>query len=129
MIAAALCGCAASGAKFEETAPASGKAAIYVYSLDKTWDTSLSPEVMLDDVAVGRLKPRGHIRMPVAPGPHTVQTMGSIIVLPLARKKVEIDAKPGENYYLRLDAFRGYVLTRMPADLAAQEIVMTRAND
>ena len=40
-----------------------------------------------------------------------------------------IDAKPGETYYLRLDAFRGYVLTRMPADLAAQEIVMTRAND
>jgi hypothetical protein len=105
-----------------------GKGAIYVYTLDDTYDLQTAPKVSLDGKAAQSLKPRGHLRFAVEPGKHTVRIESSVYLIPV-KDGVEVEVKPGGSAYVRIDAFRVKKLLVMPADLARDEIKATRGSE
>src|SRR5262245_18134773 len=124
----ALAGCASGESGFSPLAEESGKGAIYVYTLDDDF-LEQSPAIALDGREVGRLEPRGHRKFRVEPGRHSVSvTAALLLVIPVKGKAVEVDVPAGEGVFLRVDSFRGYTVTQMPADIARDEIATTRTS-
>lgn len=80
-------------------------ATIYFYRPRRIVGFGLKPTVFVDDARAGRLKNGDSIKLSIAPGDHRIYSTDK-------STGMELDAKPGETYYVRVDiqtgAFKGH---------------------
>ena len=57
----------------------------------------------IDKKPAGKIKPGGHLKIPVEPGTHTVGWRERAFGLPLWGRSIKVPVKPGESYYVRAD--------------------------
>jgi hypothetical protein len=72
------------------------QATIYFYRPRRFQGSALKPTVFVDDARAGRLHNGDSINIVVAPGPHRVYSNDK-------STGIELDAKPGQTYFVRVD--------------------------
>jgi hypothetical protein len=72
------------------------QATIYFYRPRRFQGSALKPSVFVDDARAGRLHNGDSIKLTVAPGPHRIYSNDK-------STGMELDAKPGQTYYVRID--------------------------
>ena len=77
------------------------QAAIYFYRPRRFQGSALKPSVFVDDARVGNLHNGDSIKVPIAPGSHRIYSTDK-------STGVQLDAKPGETYYVRVDIQLGF---------------------
>ena len=77
------------------------QATIYFYRPHRFQGAALKPSVFVDDVRVGNLHNGDSIKIPLTPGSHRIYSTDKSTGL-------ELDAKPGETYYVRVDIQVGF---------------------
>jgi hypothetical protein len=77
------------------------QATIYFYRPHRFQGAALKPSVFIDDARVGNLHNGDSIKIPLSPGSHRIYSTDKSTGL-------ELDAKPGETYYVRVDIQVGF---------------------
>lgn len=84
----------------EMVVPSQQPATIYFYRPRRFAGSALKPTVFLDDARVGRLHNGDSIKFSVTPGPHRIYSTDK-------STGMELDAKAGQTYYVRIDIQTG----------------------
>jgi hypothetical protein len=82
-------------------APASEQATIYFYRPKRFEGYGLKPSVFVDETKAGAMHNGGSVKVSVTPGSHRIYSTDKSTGL-------ELDAKPGETYYVRIDIQTGF---------------------
>ncbi len=77
------------------------QATIYFYRPRRFQGSALKPSVFVDDARVGNLHNGDSIKFPLAPGDHRIYSTDKSTGL-------DLNAKPGETYYVRVDIQVGF---------------------
>lgn len=93
-------------ANSSSVAPASSadqtQATVYFYRARRFQGSALKPSVYVDDAAVGRLHNGDVVKVDVAPGSHRVYSNDK-------STGMDLDAKAGQTYYIRIDIQLGFL--------------------
>jgi Protein of unknown function (DUF2846) len=96
---------AAAPAQPVASAPAASsdqtQATIYFYRPRRFQGSALKPSVFVDDARAGSLHNGDSIKLPLAPGDHRIYSTDKSTGL-------DLNAKPGETYYVRVDIQVGF---------------------
>ena len=77
------------------------QATVYFYRPRRFQGSALKPSVFVDDARVGNLHNGDSIKFPLAPGDHRIYSTDKSTGL-------DLNAKPGETYYVRVDIQVGF---------------------
>jgi hypothetical protein len=83
----------------QEPASPPNSATIYFYRLRDAYGAVLRPSVYCDKVQIARMRNGRFLALPVPPGKHMVTST-------FAGNGLEIEVKPGESYYFRVEMTR-----------------------
>jgi Protein of unknown function (DUF2846) len=94
---------ATAGAVGQEAAtPApDSKAHVYVYRYKQYMGKGIRPSVYCDEKEVARIQSGRSVVMALAPGKHSFRSNDK-------QSQVEVDLKPGQNYYIRVEIATGF---------------------
>jgi hypothetical protein len=82
-------------------APASEQATIYFYRPKRFEGYALKPSVFVDETKAGSMHNGGSVKVAVPPGNHRIYSTDKSTGL-------DLNAKPGETYYVRIDIQTGF---------------------
>jgi len=86
----------------QEAPQSSGeKVRINVYRYKQFAGKGLRPSIYCDDKDVARLQSGRYVTLELAPGTHTFRSNDK-------QSQIELDLKPGQEYYLRIDIAAGF---------------------
>lgn len=119
---AALAGCASvpmasadADAKAKTfVAPSSGQANIYVYR-NETFGAAIKMPLLLDNQSIGDTGPHTYAFRTVAPGKHTITSKTEKDV------NIEVDAQPGNTYYVWQEVKMGMFAARSDLHLVDEK--------
>lgn len=105
LLMAALAGAALASAQDTVTTAADAKASkatIYVYRYKQFVGSALEPSVYCDDVQLARMSNGRYFTVKVDPGRHTFHSNDK-------QSGIELDAKAGQEYFIRLEIATGFM--------------------
>jgi Protein of unknown function (DUF2846) len=79
-----------------------GKATVYIYRYKQFTGSALAPSVYCDDTALARMENGRYFTVKVEPGKHVFHSNDK-------QAGVELDLKPGQSYYLRVEIATGFM--------------------
>jgi hypothetical protein len=81
--------------------PLDGKATLYVYRHRRFEGAALKPSVYVDDNETARIENGRHFVVKLAPGKHSIRSNDKA-------SGVDVNVKPGADYYIRVDMQTGF---------------------
>ncbi|HJT69369.1 MAG TPA: DUF2846 domain-containing protein [Terriglobales bacterium] len=84
------------------TDASAGKATVYVYRYKQFQGAALAPSVYCDDAALARMENGRYFTVKIEPGKHVFHSNDK-------QAGVELDLKPGQSYYLRVEIATGFM--------------------
>ncbi len=78
------------------------KATVYIYRYKQFTGSALAPSVFCDDTALARMENGRYFAAKVEPGKHVFHSNDK-------QSGVEIDLKPGQQYFLRVEIATGFM--------------------
>jgi hypothetical protein len=85
----------------EAPQPSGEKARVNVYRYKQFAGKGLRPSIYCDDKDVARLQSGRYVTLELTPGTHTFRSNDK-------QSQVELNLKPGQEYYLRIDIATGF---------------------
>lgn len=99
----------ATGPIFEPSYIDSGdRAVFYVYRPTETYGRLVGPTIALDDHEIGLWRDGGYFDLVVKPGRHILETKYNRSWWMGEGDRLELNVKPGERYFIRVQALPGY---------------------
>lgn len=106
---------------------ASAQSTVYVYRYKQFAGSALSPSVFCDEIELARMDNGRYFAVTVSPGQHVFRSNDK-------QAGINVDLKPGEKYYIRLEIATGFMkghgrLVSVAAEQGSYEIKKLKALD
>jgi len=95
--------CSAPGPVFEQRLMQDNSAVLYVYRAKRFKGGGVYPYIYVDGEMKAPLKNGGYLAFDLEPGRHKIEAIGRDWKWDLPAKSVELVARAGKDYYIRLD--------------------------
>ena len=84
----------------QDTKPADIEARVYVYRYEQLYGKAIRPSLYCDEKEIARLQDGRYVALALKSGKHEFRSND-------AQSRIDLDLKPGEHYYIRLDLATG----------------------